>query len=65
MSTLDLEFHRRLTAKLDAMKNNVLELLEAGAADLSMYKDQCGYMRALRDVKLACAEIEELIASGK
>lgn len=65
MSSLDSEFFRRLTLRLDEMKNKVGEHVLSGNMDDGHYKRQCGYLEALRHVGEVAQTIESNINEGK
>lgn len=65
MSSLDTEFKRRLNSRIDERIADISNLVCDGSLDGNNYKDQCGYLRALRDIKNVAEEIETLINEGK
>ncbi len=65
MSTLDLEFHRRLAKRIAEETDGEMNSLKSGALPVDAYHRKCGTIRAYEDMKEWCRQIEHNIAEGK
>ena len=65
MNSLDTDFHRRLDKRLDAMVAECLGRIATGVLEHPNYKRECGYLRALQDMKDEAAQIEQSMQEGK
>lgn len=65
MSSLDTEFHRRLSKKIEEEVASEMSHLKSGVLEFDNYKSTCGSIRAYEAVMAWCSEIEQAISEGK